>query len=425
MYKRIMRNSAVLAGGTAASSLFMMLSVAIAARALRPRDFGALALLQSAVLMLTALTSFSTQQPVIKLGSDALVADDRERLGRVVSMGFMIDVIASTIAFLIAVAGILLAGEKMGLRHPDQASAWALAVSLMLNGYPTSNGIFRLYDRFTLLSVLQSASAAGLLIVYAGLFAASAKLQAFVLAWAAYLAFSSGAQVLSSVYLLYRNSVPLRLNLKSLYSADGKTLIQYCWSTWGMSTAQTLRTSGDSLLVGAIVGVEAAGVYNVARQVAGLVRKFNVVYSSTVFPEVARLAAHQDLVGARRLNRHMLVGGLTLTAIAVAVAAFGGREIIRVIFGSNFDAGYFAFVVLTASAMIQLVSITPSMCVQVFRGPKLLLMLHLLATLAFVLAAVAMTVAWSLTGMALAQLIFAIVLAVLCNLALRNATLQV
>jgi O-antigen/teichoic acid export membrane protein len=102
MYRRIARNSALFASGMAVSSLFTMLAVAIAARALPARHFGVLVLLQSAVLMLRALATFSTQQPVIKLGADAQAAGDRERLGAIISMGLVVDMVASLLAFAVA-----------------------------------------------------------------------------------------------------------------------------------------------------------------------------------------------------------------------------------------------------------------------------------------------------------------------------------
>lgn len=418
MYRRIARNSAFLAGGTAASSLFIMLSVAIAARALSTREFGVLVLLQSAVLMLGALTSFSTQQPVIKLGSDAHADDDKERLGEIISMGLLVDTFASVLALIVAALLIEFSRSAIGLVAQDVGSAWILAGSLLFTGYPTSNGIFRLYDRFGLLSLVQTLSAAGLLIAYLALYVTASKLQIFVLVWAIYLASSSMLQLWFSLHLVRRDHVPIRLRPRLFAGPDGRTLLNYCWSTWGTSTTETIRTNGDSLLVGAIVSVEAAGIYTVARQLSGILRKLNVVYKSTVFPEIARLASRNDIGGAWRLNKRMFWAGLAGVVVAVGLAAIFGHLVIRLLFGARFSAAYLPVVIMTAAAMAQLISTTPSMCVQVFRGPRLLLLLYVIATIAFAAVAVALTFTLSITGTALAQLIFSVVLTVLCSLAL-------
>jgi len=421
VYRRIARNSVLLASGTAAASLFTMLAVAIAARALSPRDFGVLVLLQSAVLMVGSLASLSTQQPVIKLGSDAYAAKDRNRLGEVVSMGLIVDTVAALAAFVVAALAITLSRSAIGLAEHDVGSAWLLAISLLFSGYPTSNGIFRLYDRFGMLSLIQTLSAAGLLCAYAVLYAVGAALPAYVAAWASYLALSSILQIWFSLVLLRRDQVRLRFRKGLFATEDGRTLLHYSWSTWGMSTAATLRTNGDSLLVGALVSVEAAGIYNVARQIAGLVRKFNTVYSSSVFPEIARLGAVGDIAAARRVNRHMLAIGLAGTAAAVLASALFGHLIVRLLFGARFEPAYLPFVILTGAAMVQLVSLTPSMCVQVFRGPRLLFVFYAVASVAFGVAAIPLTAKWSISGMAIAQLVFSVALTVMCHLAVTRA----
>jgi O-antigen/teichoic acid export membrane protein len=420
MYRRIARNSMVLGAGTAAASLMMMLSVAIAARSLGAHDFGVLVLLQSAVQMLRALAGFGTQQPVIKLGSDAQVADDRRRLGEVISMGLAVDVITAVATFGIAAFFIEISRKTIGLADQDVGSAWMLAVSLLFAGYPASNGIFRLYDRFGLLSLIQTLSAVGLVAGYAVLYAIAPTLQAFVAVWAVYFGLSSVIQLWISLELLRRDHVPLRFRWNMFSNADGRTLLHYCWSTWGTSTADTIRTNGDSLLVGAIVSVEAAGIYNVARQLAGIIRKLNVVYMSTVFPEIARLGSRKDVDGARKLNRRMLWLGLLVAIASVGLALIFGKFIVQLLFGARFGSAYLPFVILTAAAVAQLISITPSMCVQVYRGPRLLLLLIVVATLVFAVTAVPLTYLFSISGTAVAQLIFGVALILLCNWSLRD-----
>jgi O-antigen/teichoic acid export membrane protein len=420
MYRRIVRNSAFLAGGTAASSLFMMLSVALAARSLPPREFGVLVLLQSSVLMLTGLASLSTQQPVIKLGSDAQAEGNKERLGLIVSMGLLVDIAASVLAFVVAALLIELSRRTIGLADQDVGSAWILAVSLLFTGYPTSNGIFRLYDRFGSLSLIQTLSAVGLFIAYGILFLEGAELQAFVWVWAIYLALSTLWQVWASLRVVRRDQVPIRLSPRLFASPDGKTLLHYCWTTWGTSTTEAIRTNGDSLLVGAIISVPAAGVYNVARQLAGVLRKFNIVFRSTVFPEIARLASRNDIDGARNLNRRLMWYGIGAAAAGVVTAAIFGRFVIQFLFGARFAPAYVPLIVLTASAIAQLISMTPSMCVQIYRGPGVLLALHVAATVVFICAAIGLTFALSITGMAIAQLMFSVLLTLACYLALQT-----
>src|SRR5574338_1715807 len=101
LYRRLARNSAYLAGGMAASALFMMLAAVVNARALSAREFGLLVLFQSATMLVATLMSFATQQPIIKLGASALADGNLEQLGRIIGLGLLLDALAAVVATII------------------------------------------------------------------------------------------------------------------------------------------------------------------------------------------------------------------------------------------------------------------------------------------------------------------------------------
>jgi O-antigen/teichoic acid export membrane protein len=420
IYRRIGRNSAQLMGATIASALLSMLALALTARTLSAREFGALVLLQSSTLMLRALMSPSTQQPVIKLGSAAKTQGNTAELGRILWLGLVLDLAASLLALGVSLLLIYWFGAALGLPQGQLQSAHIFAGSLLFIGYSSANGIFRLFNRFGLLSLIQTIAAAGLFVASGALFLADAPLEAFVWTWAIYLAANSQLQLWAALYLARRERVPLRFGRGLFSGPDSRTFLHYCWSTCAVSSADTLRTNGDTLLVGAVVSVEAAGLYNVAKQLAGVLRKLTAVYDSVVFPEIAMLSAKRDWEGAKRLKARMIRAGLAVAAAAAAGAALLGPLLIDLLFGARFAAAYLPFVILTAAAGAQLAGHTPGMYVQIYRGPGRLLMLHVLAVAAFALAALPLTFALGMIGTAAAQLVFGTALLVLCERALRR-----
>jgi O-antigen/teichoic acid export membrane protein len=424
LYGRITRNTALLFAGMTAASVFTMLTVAVNARALTAREFGVLVLLQSASQMVAIATSFYTQQPIIKLGALARAEGDKDRLGKIISMGLLTDLFSSLTAFAIALAAIELFSGAVGLADQDLAAARIMAATLIFNGYPTSNGIFRLFHKFGVLSLIQTLCAAGLLIASVILFFLEAPFEDFVLAWAGYIILNYQLQLWISLYLVRRASIPLPLKGWMFSGGDGRAFIQYCWSTWATSSVDTLRSNGDSLLVGAVVSVEAAGVYNVARQLAGVLRKFGTVYTSTVFPEVSMLSAQGNVEAARHLKTRMMLASSLVGAAAVAGVVVLGHLLIHFLFGARFAEGYVPLILLTAAAAAQFVSHTPSMYVQVYVGPKRLLLVYLAAVGIFILAAVPLTFALSITGTAMAQLVFALALVLLCQFSLHRTPLS-
>ncbi len=418
--RRVGVNSTFLGSALAMSSAFMIIAVAISARALSAREFGIFVLLRSTALLLQAVTSFATHQPVIKLGSDAMARGDKRALGQVVSLALIIDLVAGVIA--LGAAAVIILGSQTLLQFDVEhvPSAWILAASLLLASFPASNGVYRLYNRFALLAAIQTIPAATMVAVYAVLYVEGAGLDAFVGAWALYLAVAGQLQLWIAVYLVRKDGVTLRPQASFLGSASGRLLIRYCWTTWVSSSADAVRSNADSLLVGAIVSVEAAGLYGLARQISGVLRKFTTIYGSTVFPEVARFASSNDDAGASMFKKYMLRTTIVMGVASMVLVTVLGTWLLSALFGERFTAAYFCLVVLTAAAAAQMVSYTPSMYVQVYKGPSRIMWLNLLATAVFVVVAVPLTLGFSMVGMALAQLLCGLTLVGLSLLDLRT-----
>jgi O-antigen/teichoic acid export membrane protein len=421
VYRRFARNSAYLFGGTVASAVFTMGAVAASARSLGQREFGILILLQTATLMIGALSSVVSQQPVIKLGSAAKEAEDKTRLGRVISMGLIADLTASTVAFIVALLLIFLFADEAGLTGKYRESAFIFAATLPFSYYPSSNGIFRLFDRFGRLSLIQAGSAAALMVAAGTLYYIRAPFEAFVWAWALYVAGNGQLQLWLSLALVGKKRIPLRLSPRIFSGQDSKVFLQYCWSTWAMASLETVRSNGDSLLVGALVSVEAAGLYNVAKQLSGVLRKFNVVYTAALFPEVSMLAAQDRLASAKKLKRQLVRLGVLASIVAVAGAALIGHPVLRLVFGNAFEEAYIPLVILTVAAAVHLFSQTHSIYVQVYVGPTALLRAYVVAVFTFAITALPLTFAFSIIGTAFAQVAFGVIFIVMCHLALHRA----
>ena len=420
VYRRLARNSAYLAAGTISSALFMMLAVVLSARALSAREFGVLVLLQSATMMVTTLMSFATQQPVIRLGSAAQAEGDRVRLGRIIGLGLLFDVVAAVIAALAAFAFLRLGSGWIGLQDEQLGIAAPFAASLLFTGYLTSNGICRLLDRFGLLSLIQAGCAAAILAATAYLYATGAPFEHYCWAWAIFYALNGQVPLIAALFLARKAGIPIALSTGKMRPGEVSTFLAYCWSTWGTATVEALRSNGDSLLVGAVASVEAAGIYNVAKQLAGVLRKANTVYASAMFPEISALSAHGEDENASRVRRRILWISLVVGVVAIAAAALLGRLVLVHLFGSHFEMAYIPLVILTAAAASQLISHTLSMYVQVYVGPERLFRLYLLAIAVFLVAVFPLTSLYSISGTALAQLIYSISLIYFCNLALRR-----
>ena len=420
VYHRLARNSAWLGGGTVLSALLTMLAVVLSARALSPREFGLLVLFQSATLMVTTFMSFSTQQPVIKLGAAAQAAGDLDHLGRIFGLGLAIDTAAAIVAALSAFTFLNLGSDWLGIPDGEMRIAGLFAGSLLFSGYLTSNGIFRLLNRFALLSLIQTGCAAFLLAATACLYALNAPFEAYCLASVAFFVLNSLLPLIIGVHQARKAGIRIRLSKAEMRAGELRTFLAYCWTTWGAATVEALRSNGDSLLVGATVSVESAGIYNVAKQLAGVLRKLSSVYASAAFPEISTLAARGEHQTSMRLRRRMIGIGAVVGCVAFVGALLLGGLALKILFGARFAPAYVPLAILTAAAGAQLISQTQTIYVQVYVGPERLLAGYLVALAVFLLAAVPLTLSFSMAGTATAQLLFTLALITICTFALRG-----
>jgi O-antigen/teichoic acid export membrane protein len=406
---------AVLLSGNAGATALLLAAVAINTRALSLVDFGSLVLLQTFALLIAGVLSFSTQQAVIKLGILSIEAGDKRRFEVIVGMGFLADVIAAAAAAGVAFLSIIAVPLLVALPPAWMDAAFIVALSLLLQGYRTSEGICRIFDRFSLLAWLQFASAALTLAFAAILWLKQAPIAFYGLFVALTVCLPSILQLAAAGIILHLRGYRPRLALDSVRDEDRREFIAYCWTTSLMGTADAVRQNGDAPLVGILVSVEAAGIYNVARQVAGVIRKASAIHASVLFPELISFAARGLLAQARRVLRQALVIISLLGAALVLAAASFGTWALSIVFGSGFAAGGPPLVLLCMAAALQVVSATYSMYVQAYVGPAEVLRAYVPSLLVFLLVIGPAIAYFGLLGAGLAQMAFFAVLAWACR----------
>lgn len=423
--RRLIRNGAILLSGSGGAALLAIVAVAINSRALTLTEFGTFALLQATALLIAGFFTFATQQPVVKLGVEALDKGDKERFERLVGMGFAAD-FASAVGAMALATGIALAAPILfGAPDDRAAAALVVAASLLFQGYRTSEGIFRAFDRFDQMGLIQVSAAAVQLCLSTLLWWADAPFIAYAWLAAVTIALPSLLQLAGAWTLLRRKGMRPRFRAIREPTDDRREFVAYSWSTWATGSLDTVRMNGDAPLVGLLVSVEAAGIYNVARQLAGVLRKGAQIYASVFFPELAAFASRGDTERPRRLLRKILYLTLGITVAGTAGAALIGEWVLKTAFGSEFEAGHLVLMLLFAAAGIQLLSATYSMYVQAFIGPAALLVAYLLATLSFAIVIVPALLVGGIAGAGMAQMTFFVVLAVACRFRLRRGAKQV
>lgn len=118
-----------------------------------------------------------------------------------------------------------------------------------------------------------------------------------------------------------------------------------------ISFCSVISTRVDVLMLGAVKGSEAVGIYTAASRAADLITFFLSAFNVALAPTIARLYAAGELAALQRAvtRSSRLVLGLSLP-VALLLAVYGNSFLL--LFGSGFTSGHAALVILALGQVI-------------------------------------------------------------------------
>lgn len=342
--------------GNYSGALIALLAVALTARALGPTLYGMLALTIAFTRAIERIVSFQSWQPIIKYAA-ALDSPNRgDEFRTLIKFGLLLDIGAAFAGWLIAVLAAVLGGSWLGWDQQTIHLVLVYSTVLLFNitGVPTA--ILRLSGRFRTVAYGQVLGAIVRLILCAIAVRTGAGLLDFAFIW-------MGTQILSALVFLATSLRQLRRQgISGIIRAPLKGVTSKFPGLWNFAiTANlslTLRSSAfqlDVLLVGALAGATAAGLYHIVKQVGRLVLQVGQQVQAVIYPDVAKLWAVQQLPEFRR----------AIIQVEVILASFGALAFIAFIFISEpllrITAGP-AFTDAAPLLVIQMFAVLLSLC---------------------------------------------------------------
>ncbi|HEX2257917.1 MAG TPA: lipopolysaccharide biosynthesis protein [Afifellaceae bacterium] len=405
--RRIGRNVGIVVTGNAAVAGFGVITLALNARALGTAGLGVLALILTIATLVDRIAAFQTWQPLVKLGADALAAGDKRRVGQLLTVALLFDVIAAMAAAVAAVLIVLLAGERLGIPAEYLGVAAIYVATLVTRIADAPAGVMRLFDRFGLLTTLRAGEAAVQCLAAAILFTLSAPLGAYVLSFAGVAVATNVALLACVLHLGARAGVtPAVRCVGAAWAAEWRAFWAFSWTLNIASTINTVRQRSPVLLIGALLGPAAVGIYHVAERVVGVLVMAMWSFHQALYPEAARLATSRrraDLLWfVQRIGA--ICGGIGVSALLGAVTL--GHIVVLVAGGGDYGQAYWPLVLLVASCSIALSGIGLHSVVLVTAGPGKVLKAHLLPFLVLVPVLPLATLQFGIAGAAGAHIVY-------------------
>ena len=421
---RLWKNSGILVAGTIVAAVFGLGSNLLAARRLGPTDYGFLVLLGTfAFFVVGGLVSFQPWFALIHFGARELVDDNKDRFKQLLKFGFLIDAAAALTGATLGAASLFAFSRIKGWTADLSLIGILYGASLIVRLPGTSTAVFRLFDRFDLQAAQQAVAALIRLACMLAAFFSGWGFRGFLLMW---LASETAGQLLIPIlgfYELRRRGfhgifrMPLR-GVTRQFPGIWKFLI----STNLQATLRMGSREFDLLVVGAILGNSAAGLYKISRQFARVLGRLEDNMRQAVYPDLAKQWALRDPVRFRALlgNPALILGGAGL-AVWLGFAVFGKTVLLATI-GESFRGAYGLTLVFMAGAVVSMTTFNfPSTLMVMGRPQDVFRSMALAAGLYFILLT-GLTSVGALFGAAIASVLFELILAGRLGWAIRKHT---
>lgn len=338
-------------GGKAGAGLLSLGYIAIATRVLGPEGFGILVLVHGYAITVGGLAEFPAWQAIVRYGAAAQREDDAHRLARLLRFGARVEIAGGLFALAAAAVLAPIVGPKLGWSETALAFALPYSLAVLASVRSTPAGFLQLIDRFDLLGWHNLVAPAVRLLGAAIAAALGAGLKGFLLVWLV-AALAECASLWAMGLWLARRDHPALLHAPPPGDAarDNPGLWRFVIASNTDTKLSELAGRATPLIVGAVLGPVAAGLYAVAHRAGTVIAQPAQILGNTAYPELARMIARGESGAA--LRRTLLRVVMIATAACLPVVLLFGvfsEQVVRLLAGEQFLAAAGVMTLLMAA----------------------------------------------------------------------------
>lgn len=331
--RHIIVNSGKLLGGNLTSAIIGLATLSLIARALGPKYFGYLILIQTYCYIIDGLFNFQSWQMLVKFGAISLRSNKKDDFKKVVKFSFVLDFSSAILATIIAViaAGFVAKFLKLNNEMVHFIYIYSLIILSNISGAP--NGILRLFEKFNLLTWYKISSAFFRLIAI--LMAYLLKMDFF-----SFLIILAGTKVISNLFLLLLGIFELfKQNIRRWWKVKivnyKEPLIFAIWNNLKMTLTLPIKYF-DIIIIGLVLSAEWVGLYKVFKDVTKIVDQFSEPIYHVTFPEFSKkIGVKHSKEAISVLKKTIRFSFLVLVPVGIGLILFS-PFIIKYFFGKQF-----------------------------------------------------------------------------------------
>jgi len=351
---RIFASMGKVASGKAGAALLSLAYLAIGTRTLGPENFGVLVLVHGYAVTVGGLFEFPAWQAIVRYGAEAEREGDHNRLSRLLRFSTRVELSGGLAGLLAAALLAPLVGPQLGWSETALAMALPYSFAVLGSMRAAPAGYLQLIDRFGLLG-WHNLVAPGVRLVGAVMAASlGLGLHAFLVVWLV-AALAECLSLWGMAWFLAQK----RLG-RTLLSPSPGNVVKENSGLWSFVVASNTDTKlselagrATPLIVGAILGPAAAGLYAVAHRAGTVIAQPAQILGNTAYPELARMIASGQSGAPLRQTLTRVISLATAACIPLVLIAWMASEQIVLLFaGKDFlDAAPLLAALVTARAI--------------------------------------------------------------------------
>ena len=310
-FRLLFKNAGTLLSGNMIAWILGLITFAITARILGPTQFGIFVLITTYVTIVDKILNFQSWQALIKYGAEVLEKKNNDSFKSIVKFCTLLDVATAVLGTIVSIMAASWVGQWLSWESETvlMAAIYGFVILFNISGTPT--GILRLFNRFRLFAVQNIVTATikfvGILIIYF----TGASLWFVLILWmittilGQLLLFGLGWRELHKRGFERTSMAPIRD-----ISTQHPGIWEFVLTTNLNSSIRLGSRELDTMLVGGFVGVEGAGLYKIAKQIAAIPAMLSDPLYQVIYPDLSRLWARGEIKTFKQLLlRSGLVAG--------------------------------------------------------------------------------------------------------------------
>ena len=425
--KKIIKSSGILLSGNMISSILALFVVSILTKNLSLNEYGIIVMVQAYIMLVDQLFNFQSWQALIKYSTDAIESSNTLKFIGYLQIGIFLDVIGSLVAFGASFTLLSPLSSVLKIDYVLLSPYMIFAFVILTRIIGTPIALLRLsnsykYFNYSLLVnwglkllIVAIMSYLDILTIYSVLivFLVSETLSNLVLIY-------YGMKSLKEYGISLLQIIP---SWKTIYFAkQNMRFLHFAFKTNMNSAVLGITRTIDELIVGALLSPAGAGIFKVIKLMGTIISKILDPLYITFYPEINIYVAKRDNDSILSIIKRMSLYSSIISLLLFIIFYIFGSWFIEIFFNKDYLIGLPAMRLYLIGLLISFTFFYMQPLMLAYELESIALYINTICSIFYLIALYTLTLNYGLIGIAVAFVLFWIIITFLKLLYIQRNT---